>query len=301
MSIRGSVARASSSLRLCVHSGEMTRPGFDPTRRNRNIGTAAQGHGSDNRLVIPSPLAGWRSMCEELVAPCFVELEVAGQKRTFIVEKTRNDSVHVCTVDDIARMLTMIDAAHIDGLSVVVFRQPTRKQELLDPVWGRLQYFLEVGRHSGAAIILESSPKGRSRTRFSRSLTPDESAELERFREDGFPIVEDRRGFDVLLDMSGRRSTQLYRTVLHEVGHYLHYLEKVEWPSGRHAASDWTQLWDSYWQRGSKEREAFAHRYAERVGADLRDRGAIPFDRLDDVNRLLDLKLRPEDFEIAES
>ena len=31
----------------------MNRRGYDPTRRNRNIGTAKAGHGQDNRLVIP--------------------------------------------------------------------------------------------------------------------------------------------------------------------------------------------------------------------------------------------------------
>jgi hypothetical protein len=30
------------------------RPGREPTRRNRNIGTSKQGHGQDNRMVIPS-------------------------------------------------------------------------------------------------------------------------------------------------------------------------------------------------------------------------------------------------------
>ncbi|KAF0814961.1 hypothetical protein IGB42_00037 [Andreprevotia sp. IGB-42] len=29
------------------------RAGWNPTRRNRHIGTGAQGHGQDNKLVIP--------------------------------------------------------------------------------------------------------------------------------------------------------------------------------------------------------------------------------------------------------
>jgi hypothetical protein len=33
----------------------MRRAGWNPTRRNRNIGTAKSGHGLDNSLVIPSP------------------------------------------------------------------------------------------------------------------------------------------------------------------------------------------------------------------------------------------------------
>ena len=33
------------------------RRGWNPVRRNRNIGTAAPGHGENNRLVIP-----WRGL-----------------------------------------------------------------------------------------------------------------------------------------------------------------------------------------------------------------------------------------------
>jgi hypothetical protein len=73
-------------------------------------------------------------MCEHLVEPCFVELEVSGRERTFIVERTRDDVAHPCTVDDVAGVLSMVDATHIDGLSIVLFRQPTRKQEVLNPV-----------------------------------------------------------------------------------------------------------------------------------------------------------------------
>jgi len=29
------------------------RPGWNPVRRSRNIGTARQGHGENNRMVIP--------------------------------------------------------------------------------------------------------------------------------------------------------------------------------------------------------------------------------------------------------
>jgi hypothetical protein len=85
--------------------------------------------------------------------------------------------------------------------------------------------------------------------------------------------------------------------VLHEIGHHLDYLEKVEWPM-ENADTDGTDLWDRYWQRPSAEREAFAHRYADRVGAELRDEHAIPFARLDAPERIRDLGLRPDDFDI---
>jgi len=91
------------------------------------------------------------------------------------------------------------------------------------------------------------------------------------------------------------REVQLYRTILHEIGHWVDYLQKVDIPSDRPGA-DWSELWDRYWQRPTREREAFAHRYADEAGAAHRATGAVPFDRRDDPARMIALGLRPTDF-----
>jgi hypothetical protein len=44
------------------------RAGRDPRRRNRNIGAAKQGHGQDNRMVIPEPWADRRVFYERATA-----------------------------------------------------------------------------------------------------------------------------------------------------------------------------------------------------------------------------------------
>ncbi len=46
----------------------MQRPGWNATRRNRNIGTARQGHGQDNRMVIPSNWQDLRRYWKRLAA-----------------------------------------------------------------------------------------------------------------------------------------------------------------------------------------------------------------------------------------
>lgn len=276
------------------------RSGFDPTRRNRNIGTAGHGHGSDNRMVVPLPHRGRRQVIEAVNDPNFVEIEVAGEVRTFVVERTRADTAHPCTPDDVVRVLSYVPANDIYGLDIVVFRQPTRKQERLSPVWGRLSYFMEVGKTGGAALILEAGSTSPGVERFGRNLSLDARAELERFRQAGLPVVEHRRRFDVQLDFAGLRMTQLYRTVLHEVGHYVDYLQKVERPSEADPSKTWFELWDRYWQRPQRERETFAHRYAETHGGRLTDAGRLPFDRLDDPERLRELGLRVDDFHPSE-
>jgi hypothetical protein len=273
----------------------MNRPGYNSTRRNRNIGTAAQGHGQNNQLVIPDIYRGKQDMIEDLDDPNFVEMSVSGELRTFVVERTRNDSMHPCTVDDVAAVLDMIDPDHLEGLKLIILRQPTRKQTTISPVWGRLRYLMEIGRHYGAALILEAGPTKGALQRFPRKMSLDNEAELERFRANGQTIIEDRRIISVVLDMAAQREVQLFRTVLHEVGHLVDYIEKVQRPSVDEE-SDWSDLWERYWQRPSREREIFAHAFADRTGSALRLACRIPFARLDHEERLLALGLRRSDF-----
>jgi hypothetical protein len=276
----------------------MNRPGYNPTRRNRKIGTAAQGHGHNNRLVIPDVYQGKQDMLEDLDSPSFVEIAIAGELRTFVVERTREDSMHPCTVDDVSAVLGMIAPQDLDGLKLIIFRQPTRKQATISPVWGRLRYFMEIGRHRGAALILEAGASKGALQRFPRKMQVDDEAELERFQANGQKIIEDRRSISVVLDMAAQREVQLFRTVLHEVGHQVDYLEKVERPYDVED-SERSDLWERYWQRPSREREVFAHSYADRVGTALRNEGRIPFARIDAEERLLGLGLRPSDFHAA--
>lgn len=50
----------------------MQRSGWNPVRRSRNIGTAAQGHGDDNEMVVPDR----DSILRRLADPVFIEVEV---------------------------------------------------------------------------------------------------------------------------------------------------------------------------------------------------------------------------------
>jgi hypothetical protein len=143
------------------------RSGYNPTRRNRNIGTSKQGHGQNNKLTIPAICHDERSWWGQLGEHKLVNRSVAGRDLLFIVEATRDDCLHACTIDDICHLLSFVPLEDWELLETFVLRQSTHKQEIKNPSWGRLVYSASIGRPaqssiaSGPALFL----RPRSRTR----------------------------------------------------------------------------------------------------------------------------------------
>lgn len=156
----------------------------------------------------------------------------------FIIEDTLSGCIHPCSVADVSHILEQLSSSDWSGLKTFIFRQPTRKQLVLSPVWGRLQYYARPTTHAGKvlcegpAIVLEAVEIGKPIV-WRTSLGPDDAEELERLREDGHLI--NRVGKRHLIEVSANsaRQTQLYRTLLHEIGHWFDWLSKVEEPSAR--------------------------------------------------------------------
>jgi len=272
------------------------RAGRDARRRNRNIGTAASGHGRDNRLVIPNP---WRERdvySERLTAYREVTRQVHGERVTFLVERTRPDRWHPCTVDDVTRVLRALPARDTEALELVVLRQPTRKQELLSPVWGRLRYYATIGRHEGPALVLEAAPAtGVLRRR--RGANPEQARDRQRLRRDGYPVTTDRRQVTFHLSLELVRTTQLYHTVAHEVGHWADYCDHVLTDANPVSPTPAERyLEERYWTRTDRDHEEVAYRYAEEARDRLERAGVIPFPRLVDPAALRDEGLDPDDF-----
>lgn len=254
------------------------RAGRNPTRRNRNIGTAKSGHGLANRLVIPEAMSDPRRFWEKLRDP--VEIEVHGF--TILVEPCDAGFAHSVTVDDLVRMLGLMPARDLAGLHTVVLRQPTKKQRILSAVWGRLLYYAEFGERRGPAIIIEAQRVGGV-IGWPRSLTPDDAEEIERLRDDGHSVTCDRR-WRVQTTLESCRNTQLFRTLPHELGHHVHHTREVEAPA-REGVDQRDELNDRYFRKPQREREDFAHRYARETVERLAAAGSVPFPRIvDDVN-----------------
>ena len=258
------------------------RSGYNPSRRNRKIGTAAHGYGQDNELVIPSLLHGERRWAETLKSFKAVTESVSGRKVTFIVENPSPGSDHCCSILDVCHVLKHIPFDDWHGLTTFVFRQPTRKQRIIAPVWGRLFYSADFGSLNrnlplaGPTIILEAVRAGET-FKWGKGLRPQDAHELERLRSDGHGIVSSARQHLITTTAESVRSTQLFRTLLHEIGHWVDFLAKVE-----RAKGDYGELIDQYFARPHDEREAFAHRYADETFLKLFKSGIFPFDPIQD-------------------
>lgn len=219
----------------------------------------------------------------------------------FFVEPTLKDFIHACTVDDIACMLAHVPAGDWEGIEAILLRQPKRKENLLEPVWGRLSYAADLvdqsGRvlYQGPMIIIEAINPSKS-FRFGKSHGPDGLAELERLKSDGhiFRAGDPRHTLTPTLEAC--RNTQLYRTFLHELGHWVDFLEKVERPPAEHSPEDYSARLGRFHSRPVSEKEQFAHRYAAQIGARLTAAKVIPFERQMDPARVLQDNLALGDF-----
>ena len=255
------------------------KSGHDATRRNRNIGTSKSGHGQNNRLVIsicdPDAFTHYESIKSYTAAT----REINSKQMTFIVEKTRAGSYHACTVDDITHVLHQVPGPDVDGIELIVLRQPKRKEEILSPVWGRLGFFVEIGRHRGCAIFIETINFSKP-LRLSKSMGPEVEAELQRLAKDGHEITTTRRHHVVSSSLESVRATQLYRTLLHELGHHV----------------DCNRNPNAFDRKTTLEKEVFAHRYADALQEELRRRKVIPFTRILEPKRIEQDGLQMSDF-----
>jgi hypothetical protein len=239
----------------------------DPTRRSRNIGTAKQGHGQNNRLTIPAAYVAKRRW-EELVGATAQEVHlVHSRSMQFILEELNAGYFHSCDVGILRRVLDLFPTEDLEGIGAILLRRPTRKQTVLESSWGRLTYFANVGvgnekpLYQGPLITLEAQEIGKAVV-WSKSLGPNGQRELDRLREDGHSIEDDGRKYRISMSVESVRNTQLMRTLPHEIGHWVDYLQKVE-RLGNAGVEQWEALQDRYFQRPIVEREKFAHRYAD--------------------------------------
>ena len=270
------------------------RPGWDSRRRNRNIGTSKSGKGSDNKLTIPQAWLDDRCFHEKIINPIVFKREINGNQFIFIVEGTQVGFCHACTPHDIEFVLNLIPPEHLAEIKMIVLRQPKRKERILSSVWGRLLYWSDILRFSGPAIHIEAQ-RVNSVLKHSKSLSTDEALEIERLIRDGHNVRTNRRYHLISTSPDTVRRTQLYRTLPHEIGHYVDYLESVELASGNND-KEWSRLHDLYFTKPAKDKEDFAHRYATEFYEQQRKLNNLPFDRIYKPNLLIELNLEPSWF-----
>lgn len=197
----------------------------------------------------------------------------------FIVEETRPASQHACSIEDIEAVLKELPVEEYGELKFIILRQPKRKEEVLHPVWGRLIYSYEFEGNYYPAIILDSVASDKT-FKWTKRLSVEAQKELVRLQEDGHTVADTGKFYEIKFDPAAVRNTQLYRTLLHELGHYVHYLNIVERPARNDEEyEEWEKRHDLYSKIPHAEKEQFAHNYANTMKKYLVDRRAIPFER----------------------
>ncbi|MEX0364907.1 MAG: ImmA/IrrE family metallo-endopeptidase [Ruegeria sp.] len=254
-----------------------------PERRNRNIGTSSSGYSKSNDMRIP---ASWEDKhgnytlyYERLEVARFQETPIGDFRLKILYEEPRVGHTYGCSPSDVIKVLTLAADLVPSLPDIVAFRQPTRKQRQQHPVWGRFLYFGEFGRHEGAAIILEAQELNAPLS-WPKRMSLEDRAEFLRLVEDGHSFTEAKRRFQSTLAEAPIRNTVLYRTLLHELGHWVHYHQEVlNSPTALHENQDIAS--DLYFSKSVSEREDYAHAFAEKLRQALRQTDEIPFDPLE--------------------
>lgn len=203
------------------------------------------------------------------------ELSVAGQQVQFVYEAPDDGYTYGCDIDEVARVLCAVSEPEHWLPEIVAFRQPTRKQTLLAPVWGRCLYAGKIGSRIGPAIMIEAQRVG-ARFSWPRRMTLSDRDEFQRLVDEGHVFQKGKRSFDTQLTFESIRNTILYRTVLHELGHLQQYDELV-FDDDAALDPDVGRAQDLYFALPSDEKEAYANAFAARMARKLRSEGVIPF------------------------
>lgn len=258
----------------------------NPTRRNRNIGTNKQGYGKFNSMVIPDTGIPFVSFVEHLKKYETFSFLVNGINFTIVVEETQDGIQHACSPNDIRYLLPYIPMQDIGELRLIVFRQPTKKQQLLSPVWGRLVYSFDFEGEYQPAIVLEAQNLTKS-YKWTKFLSPENQLEFQRLLKDGHQITETKRHFIIQSSLESIRNTQLYRTFFHEWGHYVQFLRFMEGFNEEKDEEAYDHQWRLYHKIPKQDKEAFAHRYATKLKEALHKQSLIPFSTQDVFPQLI--------------
>ncbi|MFT9077782.1 hypothetical protein [Ethanoligenens sp.] len=193
----------------------------NPIKRNRNIGTRKSGNKRQSKFEIPSQ--NYNPFYKNIQHPKFIQRTVGKKTFQFIVEQLKDNYIYTCSIDEICAVLSRVPPNDLDGLSLIVLRQPKKKEEIIDPCWGRIRYFFEFDRKLQPAIIIEAIDPSSITKITKKGISPFFQKELDMLSEEGNRVSYDKRNIRISKTTESAKNTQLYRTLLHEIGHYVAY------------------------------------------------------------------------------
>ncbi|HWD88900.1 MAG TPA: hypothetical protein VG367_12280 [Mucilaginibacter sp.] len=176
---------------------------------------------------------------------------------------------------DIEKIIENIPPSDYGSLRLIVLRQPKKKEAIISPVWGRLIYSYEFENDYYPAIIIEAIDYSK-KFYWNKSQSPEDQKEFERLKKDGHRFVENKKEFVSTFEIENVRNTQLYRTLLHEFGHYVQYLEVVETQNEDYET--WKKNFEMYLKIPKTEKEKYANKYADGLFEKFQTEKLIPFD-----------------------
>ncbi|CAA6827539.1 MAG: Unknown protein, partial [uncultured Sulfurovum sp.] len=276
----------------------MRKSGWNPTRRNKNIGIKKQGFSQNNKFVIPDRYENgeWVSFNENLIDPVIVPLNINGYELILIIEPVYESYIYSCTPQDIIKIMNLFPVQHFEetDLKILIMRQPKSKDEIVSPVWGRFSYYQSFGQYAGTAITLEAMKVGLA-LKWGKKLSVFSMKELEMLRNDGHQVEAFKRYFLIQTTPESIRNTQLFRTIPHEMGHaYDYYLNSMKpsmeaWDRDDDAEGEYIS--EAFHSKPQLDKEEAANRYAKEFYEKYSISGELPFGQIYDESSIRDMGL----------
>jgi len=274
----------------------MKHSAWNPTRRNRNIGTEKSGFSQNNKLVVPERWVDFKVFWERLTSPVVCSIEIKGHSITMLIEPPKSGSVHSATPQDIVKVLELVPQEHLEEIEIIVLRQPKKKEEILRPVWGRFVYYADLGKYSGPGVYLEAVEVGEV-IKWGNKLTPFRKKELKLLHSDGHSIERVKRGYNIHTTPETVRNTQLFRTLPHEIGHAVDYLKNSLNPSiNAPTELESEYISNAYNSKPSLDKEEYANRYAREFYQKNLEKGYLPFAKIFEKEILENMGVDPQWF-----
>jgi len=220
----------------------------NPVKRNRNIGTKKAGYKKQSEFRIP--FQNNMPFYENIEKQDCCQKVVNGKVYYFIIEKLKPDYTYTCSVDEICEVLSHCPVDDLEGLGLIILRQPKKKEEIFSLCWGRLIYKFEYNGKLQPAIILEAINLSKDTVIKKSEMSLFFKKELQILQTEGHEIIDENHNIIIKRNFQAARNTQLFRTLPHEIGHY------VFCKSGNRI--------NNY-----EEKESYANGYAEKIRASL--------------------------------
>jgi hypothetical protein len=165
-------------------------------------------------------------MSECLGRYCEEQRDVNGRLFTFLVECLNENYTNLCTADEVADILRAVPRDDLEGLDLLVFRQPKDGEEQRSCCWVAYSpEFLYNGRHRPALMLDAVDDTGRQVS--IRPADRENEQEVECLREEGHRVADVGVRYIVTGTGEAIRKTQLYRTVFHLVYHHIEFYRGI--------------------------------------------------------------------------